>query len=180
LATNPPEIFDGLNGLIAERIALWHQGDGDTLTQRALESKLLELQQAHWTIRVVYSPPSFQVGLFLSFIGVVLLIFLLGVWLWRLFITAQAEHSVARVARNSLAPILLNLFNRGIDFAFAFVMLRILGPEDAGFIFMPGLSSSGSTFSPISAWICTSRARWPANRSAPPVISPAPVPCAWV
>ncbi|NOG49064.1 MAG: oligosaccharide flippase family protein [Chloroflexi bacterium] len=37
-----------------------------------------------------------------------------------------------RLMRNTVAPIMLNLFNRGIDFAFASVMFRILGPERAG------------------------------------------------
>ncbi len=56
-----------------------------------------------------------------------------------MFIAAEEANSIARVARNSLAPIILNLFNRGIDFAFAFVMLRILGPEEAGVYFYAGI-----------------------------------------
>ena len=44
-----------------------------------------------------------------------------------------------RVARNSVAPIILNLFNRGIDFMFAVVMLRILGPTDSGWYFYAGV-----------------------------------------
>ena len=40
--------------------------------------------------------------------------------------------SAARAAKNSLAPMLLTLFNRAIDFAFAALMLRILQPENAG------------------------------------------------
>ncbi|MBL8162620.1 MAG: flippase, partial [Anaerolineae bacterium] len=86
-----------------------------------------------WTIRLSYSPTSFQLGAFGSFIGVVLLLFTGGVYLWRLFVAqSSSESGVQVVARNSIAPIILNLFNRGIDFAFAFVMLRILGPEGSG------------------------------------------------
>ncbi len=86
-----------------------------------------------YTLRFVYSPRSFQLGAFFSFVGGVLLLFMGGVWLWRLYIGRGDEtNTAARVARNSLAPIILNLFNRGIDFAFAAVMLRILGPADAG------------------------------------------------
>ncbi len=96
------------------------------------------LEAGQVTIRLVYSPSSFQVGLFVSFIGAVLVIFMLGVWLWRLFVARQDDNPIGRVARNSVAPIILNLFNRGIDFAFAFVMLRILGPEDAGIYFYAG------------------------------------------
>lgn len=88
-----------------------------------------------WTVRLVYSPTSFQVGGFASGVSAALLVFLGGVYLWQLYITPQQGgegSNISRVARNSLAPILLNLFNRGIDFAFAIVMLRILGPAAAG------------------------------------------------
>ncbi|MBZ0308311.1 MAG: flippase, partial [Anaerolineae bacterium] len=60
-------------------------------------------------------------------------IFLALLWLWTTFFSETADSdSARRVIKNSLAPIILNLFNRGIDFAFAFIMLRILGPEGAG------------------------------------------------
>lgn len=86
-----------------------------------------------WLVRLVYSPPSFQIGLFGSFISTVVLVFMVGVWGWRRMFGAREEVSgVSLIARNSFAPILLNLFNRGIDFGFAFIMLRVLGPEDAG------------------------------------------------
>ncbi|MCC7450351.1 MAG: hypothetical protein IT324_23230, partial [Anaerolineae bacterium] len=87
-----------------------------------------------WTIRFRYSPPSFQVGAFTTFIALVILLFATLIWLWRRFYTEDASESgnARRFAKNSLAPIVLNLFNRGIDFAFAAIMLRILGPADAG------------------------------------------------
>lgn len=137
IATNPPEIYGNINTRIARSIAAWHASDNTSLEQRAFESGLLELKQANWTVRVVYSPASFQIGLFVSFLGAVLVIFMPGVWLWRLFV-ARDDSTISRVARNSVAPIILNLFNRGIDFAFALVMLRILGPEDAGIYFYAG------------------------------------------
>jgi O-antigen/teichoic acid export membrane protein len=92
------------------------------------------LANGQLTVRVVYSPVSFQLGLFASFISGLVLLFLAGVYLWRLFIAREGLSSsgVQTVARNSVAPIILNLFNRGIDFGFAFIMLRILGPEGAG------------------------------------------------
>ncbi|MCP4534870.1 MAG: oligosaccharide flippase family protein, partial [Delftia sp.] len=40
--------------------------------------------------------------------------------------------TVRRVAKNSIAPIILNLFNQAIRFAFAALMARILGPEGTG------------------------------------------------
>ncbi|MBN8593427.1 MAG: oligosaccharide flippase family protein [Anaerolineae bacterium] len=92
------------------------------------------LANGQLTLRVVYSPVSFQLGLFASFISVLVMIFMVGIYLWRLFIARDDAEStgVQTVARNSAAPIILNLFNRGIDFGFAFIMLRILGPEGAG------------------------------------------------
>ena len=93
-----------------------------------------------WTVRLVYSPQSFQVGGFASFISGVLIVLMLGIWLWRMFVGAGEDSSTTmRVARNSLAPIILNLFNRGIDFAFALVMLRVLGPTDSGWYFYAGI-----------------------------------------
>ena len=86
-----------------------------------------------WIVRFRYSPPSFQIGAFGSFLSGMLILFTLMLWLWRRFYREDAEgDSARRIAKNSLAPIILNLFNRGIDFAFAFIMLRILGPADAG------------------------------------------------
>lgn len=87
-----------------------------------------------YTVRFRYAPPSFQIGAFSSFIAGVILLFGVMVWIWRSFYTetADASGSVRRFAKNSLAPIVLNLFNRGIDFAFAAIMLRILGPANAG------------------------------------------------
>ncbi|MBN1679531.1 MAG: oligosaccharide flippase family protein [Anaerolineae bacterium] len=93
----------------------------------------IRLEPGAWTVRFRYSPPSFQVGAFASFLSGILIIFMLMLWLWRRLYREDpdADHA-KRIAKNSLAPIILNLFNRGIDFAFAFIMLRILGPEDAG------------------------------------------------
>ncbi len=136
LATDPPEIASGQNSGIAAALRAWRAVSGADPAQRARESDLFRFAQADWTVRLVYSPASFQVGLFASAIGAALLAFALGVWLWQTFVVARSGDTMtARVARNSAAPIILNLFNRGIDFAFAIVMLRILGPEDAGIYF---------------------------------------------
>jgi len=93
----------------------------------------VRLEPGAWTVRFRYSPASFQVGAFLSFLSGMLLLFLAMLWGWRrVYREAGEGESARRIAKNSLAPIVLNLFNRGIDFAFAFIMLRILGPADAG------------------------------------------------
>lgn len=123
------ENFQGVDVSTTAVEAAFRDASGNLTPQQrnALESGL-------YTVRLVYSPTTFQVGLFGSLISGALALFLGGVWFWRLMVTPAAAHDsgVSRVARNSLAPIILNLFNRGIDFVFAFVMLRILGPEDAG------------------------------------------------
>jgi O-antigen/teichoic acid export membrane protein len=87
-----------------------------------------------WTVRLVYNPQSFQIGAFASFMSGIVILLGLGGWLWQSFVGAAHEgtSTAGRVARNSIAPILLNLFNRGIDMAFALVMLRVLGPAGNG------------------------------------------------
>ncbi len=94
----------------------------------------VELPAGDWTVRLVYSPASAQLGMFASSISVALIVFLLGAWFWRAYIglNTEASSGLARVARNSLAPIILNLFNRGIDMVFAIVMYRLLLPMEVG------------------------------------------------
>jgi O-antigen/teichoic acid export membrane protein len=86
-----------------------------------------------WTVRFKYSPDSVKIGAFLSFLSGVILIFLAGAWLWRYFYRPTDDASTARrVAKNSLAPIALNLMNRVVDMGFAALMARVLGPEGSG------------------------------------------------
>ena len=94
----------------------------------------VELPAGDWTVRLVYSPASVQLGMFTSSISVALILFMLGAWFWRAYIGLNTEESsgLAKVARNSAAPIILNLFNRGIDLAFAIVMYRLLLPMEVG------------------------------------------------
>ena len=63
-----------------------------------------------------------------------IIVFALMIWLWRRFYAEDTSEAggVKRLAKNSLAPIFLNLFIRGIDFVFALIMLRILRPADYG------------------------------------------------
>jgi O-antigen/teichoic acid export membrane protein len=91
-------------------------------------------QAGAWTLRLIYSPTSFQVGAFTSILSAGLLLLLLGFWIWQRFIARETDEtgSAARLARNTVAPILLNLFNRVIDLVFASILFRILGPTNAG------------------------------------------------
>jgi len=85
------------------------------------------------TVRFKYSPDSVKVGAFITFIAGMFLLFLIGLYLWRFFYREEDDAStVRRVAKNSIAPIVLNLFNRAIDFAFAALMARILEPVGNG------------------------------------------------
>lgn len=91
------------------------------------------LEPGDWTVRFRYSPRSFQLGGLMSFMGVIVLVFTLGVWAWGRFYRPDSTASTTRsVAKNSAAPMVLNLFNKGIDFVFAAFYLRVLGPAEAG------------------------------------------------
>ena len=94
----------------------------------------VELPAGDWTLRLVYSPESVHLGMFASSLSAALIVLMLAGWFWRATIgfNSAASSGVARVARNSVAPILLNLFNRGIDMVFAIVMYRLLLPVDVG------------------------------------------------
>ena len=86
-----------------------------------------------WTVRFKYSPNSVKIGAFITFIAGMVVLFLVGLYLWRFFYRETDEaDTVRRVAKNSLAPIVLNLFNRAIEMAFAALMARILGPVGNG------------------------------------------------
>jgi O-antigen/teichoic acid export membrane protein len=84
-------------------------------------------------VRFKYTPMSFKLGLYGSFLAGVVLLLLALYWLWGRFYRESADDpTVKRVAKNSLVPMGLQLLNRLIDFAFAMLMLRILEPELAG------------------------------------------------
>jgi O-antigen/teichoic acid export membrane protein len=84
-------------------------------------------------VRFKYTPLSFKLGLFGSFMAFVVLCLLLMYWMWgRYYRESVDDPAVKRVAKNSLLPMGLQLLNKAIDFAFAMLMLRILAPEMAG------------------------------------------------
>ncbi len=84
-------------------------------------------------VRFKYTPMSFKLGLYGSFMAVVVMLLLAFYWLWGRFYRESADDpTIKRVAKNSLLPMGLQLLNRVIDFAFAMLMLRILAPEMAG------------------------------------------------
>ncbi len=95
--------------------------------------RAVPLEAGRWRVRFKYSPDSVKIGAFLSFLSGMVLVFLAVVWGWRYLYREENERStIHRIAKNSIVPIALNLFNRMIDFAFAALMLRLLGPANAG------------------------------------------------
>ncbi len=86
-----------------------------------------------WTVRFVYSPMSFKLGLYASFLALMTLTLLGLYWLWGRYYRPEATAGEVRtVAKNSLVPMGLSLFNKAIDFAFAMLYVRLLGPEGTG------------------------------------------------
>lgn len=80
-----------------------------------------------------YNPTSFRLGLFTTFSALVVVALGLTIWGWRRFYTeSDDDHASRRVAKNALTPMTANLINKGVDFAFAMLSLRLLGPEGAG------------------------------------------------
>ena len=88
-------------------------------------------QAGQWTVRFVYSPRSLLLGVYLSFLAGVTLLLLLGWWAWRRYYKGEASE-VGTVAKNSAVQVVMSLFNRVIDFAFAMLRLRVLSPEGEG------------------------------------------------
>ena len=90
-------------------------------------------ESGQWTVRFTYSPMSFKLGLYVSFLATMLSLLLLLWWAWGRFYRAEVTAGEARtVAKNSLVPMGLNLANRVIYFVFAMLYVRILGPEGTG------------------------------------------------
>jgi O-antigen/teichoic acid export membrane protein len=95
--------------------------------------RAVHLPSGDYTVRFKYAPRSFQLGLFVSFIAGVVTCLLAANWLWGRFYRESDEDSVVkRVAKNSLTPMALSLLNKGVDFAFAMLRLRILAPVGEG------------------------------------------------
>ena len=92
------------------------------------------LEAGHYTVRLVYSPTSVQVGFFGTAISAIALTLLAGIWLWTIFVGTNTEDSsqTAKVARNSVAPIILNLFNRGHRFRFRDCIVSFALAGDGG------------------------------------------------
>ncbi len=92
----------------------------------------LDASTAAQTVRFRYFPDSIRNGAFATFMALVSLLMIGGVWAWRSRSQREETHGVRLVARNSLVLTGLNLGARVIDMAFALIMLRALGPAGTG------------------------------------------------
>ncbi|MGB8646306.1 MAG: oligosaccharide flippase family protein [Anaerolineae bacterium] len=87
------------------------------------------------TVRFRYSPLSLKVGAVGSLVAAVVVLFGFIVLAWQQFFGLQLGGEGAQVqviARNSVVPMVSSFITQGISFAFALVMLRVLGPENVG------------------------------------------------
>ena len=95
--------------------------------------RAVALPAGHHVVRFKYTPMSFKLGLYLSFLAGVAAFLLLGFWLWgRYYREPEEQDEIKVVAKNSLVPMFMNILNRFIDFAFAMLRLRILNPSGEG------------------------------------------------
>jgi len=95
--------------------------------------RAVELGSGRHVVRFKYNPFSFKLGLYATFLAAMVLALGLGAWAWgRLYREQEGDQVARRVAKNSLIPMGMSLLNKAIDTAFAAIMLRVLGPTDAG------------------------------------------------
>ncbi|RME83434.1 MAG: hypothetical protein D6775_08080 [Caldilineae bacterium] len=87
-----------------------------------------------YVVRFHYTPLSFKLGVYASFLSIMLLFLLVGWWAWgRWYHESEGEGAeIRRVAKNSLVPMAMSLVNKFIDYAFALLRLRILNPAGEG------------------------------------------------
>ena len=95
--------------------------------------RAVEVSAGQSEIAYRYSPLSLRVGLLLSALaGLSIVVLLAAGPTIALFHRRADESAFQNVAWNSLVPTATSFLNKAIDFGFALIMLRILGPEGIG------------------------------------------------
>ncbi|MGE5141636.1 MAG: oligosaccharide flippase family protein, partial [Rudaea sp.] len=87
------------------------------------------------TLRFKYSPLSLKIGAFGSLVAAVIILLGLVALAWQRLTGLQLSGETGQVrtiARNSIVPMASSFITQGVNFLFALVMLRILGPENVG------------------------------------------------
>ncbi len=112
---------------------------GETETQLPIEKvngnfrAVFIAEAGDYQVRFRYSPRSFIIGGLTSFMGGIIIAFAAAVWGWRRFYRREGElTNTQSIAKNSVVPMALSLFNKAIDFGFAAFYLRVLGPGESG------------------------------------------------
>jgi O-antigen/teichoic acid export membrane protein len=125
--------FDGWLAFIREAGAPEDAEHSLTIYRANGNFRAVQLPAGRYEVRFKYSPNSVKYGLYFSFLAAMMLALAAGYWAWRRYYREPTgDLTVERVTKNTVAPIALNLVNKVIDMAFAMLMLRILGPADAG------------------------------------------------
>jgi O-antigen/teichoic acid export membrane protein len=78
-----------------------------------------------------YLPFSLQYGAYGTFLGLIILAIIGTLPLWRR-LTGHYAGQAERVLRNTTFPMLTSFLNKGIDFGFAVLMLRVIGATGIG------------------------------------------------
>jgi len=85
------------------------------------------------TVRFRYFPDTVRIGGIATLVGLIGLLFIGGVYVWRNAPRGNlGDNAVRRVAKNSLVLTGFNLVSRLLDFAFALLMARFLGVGGVG------------------------------------------------
>ncbi len=97
--------------------------------------RAVQVPAGEHTIRFKYSPVPFRIGSVLSLMAVIGVLLALVALVWQRFVITAAggaDSQVRTVAKNSLVPMGASLLIQLINLALAFVVLRVLGPENNG------------------------------------------------
>jgi O-antigen/teichoic acid export membrane protein len=92
-------------------------------------------EAGQWTVRFVYSPRSLLLGLYGWFLSGMTLFLLTAWWAWGRLYRGDREgdgSDVTTVFKNTSVQMSMSLLNKGIDFAFAMLRLRVLSPTGEG------------------------------------------------
>jgi len=116
---------EGADTAVLEQAAHIYRADGNF--------RAVEVPPGRHIVRFKYSPNPVKYGLYISFLSLTMALLAALGWAWgKFYREPKAEDTVRRVTKNTVTPIVLSLVNKGIDMVFAMLMLRILGPADAG------------------------------------------------
>ncbi|MBI2907296.1 MAG: oligosaccharide flippase family protein [Chloroflexi bacterium] len=108
-------------------------GQPAKLLQADYVYRAVRLSPGFHRVMFKYSPDSFGLGVYISFLSAAMLALGLVYTGWRRFYAGAEETSAARrLVKNCVTPMGAQLLSRLIDFGFAVFMLRYLGPTGAG------------------------------------------------